>query len=102
MRSGLAKPSYQEGPRELYGATTSSSRRTVFCVMAAPTQMADGALHGDVTPAYPTCPVSAFWPLLPAEVITMSPAAVAFCTACTSGSSLAGAKMGWPSYKLTI
>src|ERR1700687_4973054 len=36
MTSGLAKPSYHDGPRELYGATMSSSRVTVFFVIAAP------------------------------------------------------------------
>ena len=51
IRSGFAKPSYHDGPRELYGATTSSLRAAVFCVFAAPTQIADGALQGDVMPA---------------------------------------------------
>src|SRR5712691_2952321 len=49
--SGLAKPSYQDGPRELYGATTSSPRPMVPNVRAAPTVMADGAFPGDVMPA---------------------------------------------------
>src|SRR5690242_5203323 len=48
--SGFANPSYHVGPRELYGATTSSSRTIVLKVDAAPTVMADGALPGDVTP----------------------------------------------------
>jgi hypothetical protein len=45
--SGLAYASYQVGPRELNGATTSSERVTVFFVSTAPTVMADGALAGD-------------------------------------------------------
>ena len=44
-------PSYQDGPRELYGATRSSSRDAVPFVMDAPTVIADGALPGEVTPA---------------------------------------------------
>src|SRR2546421_260101 len=51
ITSGFAKPSYHDGPLELYGATVSSPRVTVFSVFAAPTQMAEGALHGEVTPA---------------------------------------------------
>src|SRR4026209_530034 len=48
--SGLASASYHVGPRELYGATTSSWRVTVFCVITAPTVMAECALPGDVMP----------------------------------------------------
>ena len=48
--SGLANASNHAGPRELYGATTSSSRVVVFRVIAAPTVIADGALPGDVIP----------------------------------------------------
>src|SRR5262245_59435766 len=49
--SGFARPEYHAGPRELYGATASSKRDTVFCVFSAPTVMTDGALPGDVIPA---------------------------------------------------
>jgi hypothetical protein len=63
----------------------------VFCVFAAPTQIADGALQGDVTPAYPGKPVTTFRPMFPADVTTISPAAVARSTACTRGSLAAGA-----------
>ena len=48
--SGLAKASNHVGPRELYGATASSPRATVSCVIAAPTVIADGALPGEVMP----------------------------------------------------
>ena len=48
--SGLAKPSYQEGPRELKGATVSSVRVSVWAVLLAPTLRAEGALPGEVMP----------------------------------------------------
>src|SRR5438128_12368059 len=102
MTSGFTVPSYQAGPRELYGATTSSPRVTVFMLIAAPIVIADGALPGDAMPAYPDTPVFGFWPKLPADTTTMSPALVAASTACTSGSSLAGAKIGWPSDRLIM
>src|SRR4051812_38457461 len=89
--SGLTKASNHVGPRELYGATTSSPRVVVSCVIAAPTVIADGALPGDVTPVYPGSFVFCFWPKLPADATTISPDALARSTACTSGSNLAGA-----------
>jgi len=49
--SGFANPSYQDGPRELYGAISSSPLAVVSCVLRAPTVTADGALPGDVMPA---------------------------------------------------
>jgi hypothetical protein len=49
--SGFAYPSYHVGPRELKGATSSSDRVTVFFVSTAPTEIADGALPGEVMPA---------------------------------------------------
>ena len=49
--SGFARPSNQDGPRELYGATVSSIRVAVPFVSSAPTVMADGALPGDAMPA---------------------------------------------------
>ena len=49
--SGFAKPSYQDGPRELYGATPSSVRVRVFLVSEAPVVIADGALPGEPMPA---------------------------------------------------
>src|SRR3954463_12973076 len=84
--TGLAKPSYHEGPRELYGATRSSPRATVSNVFTAPTVMADGALPGDATPAYPGSPVLWFTPKFPDDTTTTSPARTACSTAWTSGS----------------
>ena len=49
--SGLAAPSNQVGPRELYNAIRSSRRDAVFLVSTAPTVIAEGALPGDVMPA---------------------------------------------------
>src|SRR5690242_17127431 len=57
-RSGFAKPSYHVGPRELYGATLSSARETVSAPRSAPTVIADGALPGEVMPAYPVAPAT--------------------------------------------
>ena len=57
--SGFANASYHVGPRELNGATRSSSRVSLLFVLLAPAVMADGALPGDVSPAYPGAPVSA-------------------------------------------
>ena len=54
--SGLANPSYHEGPRELYAAMRSSPRLTVSNVRTEPTEMPDGALPGDAMPAYPIWP----------------------------------------------
>ena len=79
----------------------SSACVTVPCVLTQPTVMAEGALPGEVTPAYPTWPVSGFVPMLPAETTTMRPARTALSTACTSGSSAAGEKMGCPSDRFT-
>ena len=45
-RSGLGSASYHVGPRELYGATTSSAREIVLFVSSAPTVIADGAFAG--------------------------------------------------------
>src|SRR6266576_6547957 len=70
-------------------------------VLTAPTVIADGALPGEVIPAYPTNPLSGLTPTLPAETTTMRPARTAFSTACTSGSSAAGARMTWPSDRFT-
>jgi|SRR5438067_12575819 len=77
---GFTSASNHVGPRELYSATLSSSRETVSCVATAPTVIADGALPGEVTPVYPAAP-SFCWPKFPADVTTISPAAVAFSTA---------------------
>jgi hypothetical protein len=49
--SGLAMPSYQDGPRELKLVTRSSARRSVPKVFEAPTVIADGALPGEAMPA---------------------------------------------------
>ena len=84
--SGFANPSYHDGPRELYGATRSSSRVTVSKVFTAPALRADGALAGETMPAYPTSPVFGFVPKLPAATTTVSPTRDACSTACTSGS----------------
>src|SRR3954471_23752823 len=50
-KSGFASPVYHAGPRELYGATTSSVREIDPCVITAPAVIASGALPGDVMPA---------------------------------------------------
>ena len=52
--------------------------------------MADGALPGELMPAYPTSSVSAFVPKLPAEATTTIPARTTASTACTNGSVAAG------------
>ncbi len=49
--SGFANPSYHDGPRELYGATRSSTRVVVLKVCAAPAVSADGELPGEAMPA---------------------------------------------------
>ena len=49
--SGLAKPSYHVGPRELKADAVSSRRSAVPCTSRLPAVMADGALPGDVMPA---------------------------------------------------
>ena len=49
--SGLMVPSYQVGPRELNGETSSSSRAPVPFVRSEPTVNADGALPGELMPA---------------------------------------------------
>ncbi len=54
--SGLTRPSYHVGPRELYRDSRSSPRSAVPSWSNAPTVMAEGALPGDVMPAYPTSP----------------------------------------------
>jgi hypothetical protein len=90
MTSGLMRPSYHVGPRELNFATSSSSRLALALWRAAPIVSADGALPGDVTPAKPTSPVSGFMPMLPADTTTTMPARTARSTACTIGSVAAG------------
>src|SRR5687768_5239396 len=95
--SGLTKPSYHVGPRELKGDTSSSARELVDLCRSDPTVRADGALPGELMPAYPISPVTGFSPLLPAETTTTMPAATARSTACTSGSVAADSRMGWPS-----
>jgi hypothetical protein len=49
--SGLIRPSYHVGPRELNFETSSSVRSAVFFVRSEPTVSAEGALPGEVTPA---------------------------------------------------
>ena len=88
--SGLAKPSYHVGPRELYGATASCVIVWLPRASTDPTLIADGALPGDVIPQNPICPVAGFNPKFPAETITAIPACTARSTACTSGSVTAG------------
>src|ERR1051326_5433295 len=61
-RSGFGSASYHVGPAALYGVSRSSPRSSVFAVSNAPTVIADGALPGQVMPAYPACPVSGFTP----------------------------------------
>ena len=48
--SGFAKPSNQEGPRELKGSMRSSALMTVLRGFIEPTVMADGALPGEAMP----------------------------------------------------
>src|SRR5262245_59053623 len=98
--SGLANPSYRDGPRELYAATRSSRRLTVSNVRKDPTEMPDGALPGDEMPPYAICPVTGCRPKLPADTTTTMPARDACSTACTSGSVAADSKIGWPSDRL--
>src|SRR5258705_13710834 len=78
--SGFAKPSYQVGPDELYGAIRSSLLIAVSKVLLAPTVIASGALPGEVMPAYPSSPVSGLRPMFPAATTTISPARVARST----------------------
>ena len=92
--SGLAKASYHVGPRELNVATSSSDLTAVPCVNRAPTVMADGALPGEVTPAYPGSPVTGLIPQFPAAATTTSPARVACSIAWTRGSDAADSKIG--------
>jgi hypothetical protein len=60
--SGLAIPSYHDGPRELYPARRSSVRTTVLFVVAAPTVIAEGALPGEAMPAWPVSPLTGLVP----------------------------------------
>ena len=60
--SGFTRPSYHVGPRELKSETVSSDRFSVLCMSIAPAVSAEGALPGDVMPAYPISPVSGFFP----------------------------------------
>ena len=76
-----------DGPRELYGAYTSSSRDTVPSVLDAPTVRTQGALPGAVMPPYCGLPF-AFFPRLPAAATTTMPASTARLAASASGSVL--------------
>ena len=89
-KSGLANPSYHDGPRELYGATRSSPRVTVSTCATAPTVIADGALPGDAMPRVAGAPVFGFDAEVAGRTTTMMPARAACSTACTSGSVAAG------------
>src|SRR5687768_12751837 len=88
------------GPRELYPATVSSSRLTVFHVFSAPTVIAAGELPGDVTPATISTP-SEPRPRLPADVTTTMPAATTRAMDEHIGSTAHGAVIGCPSERLT-
>src|SRR5688572_14061189 len=92
--SGLTKPSYHVGPRELNGDTSSSKRELEPLLRSEPTVRADGALPGELIPAYPISPVTGFSPLLPADTTTTMPAATARSTAWTRGSVAAGSRIG--------
>ena len=72
-------------------------RLAVPAMSNAPTVMAEGALPGELMPAYPTTCVVGSPPLLPADTTTTMPARTACSTACTSGSLAAGSNTGWPS-----
>ena len=61
FESGFTYTSYRVGPAGC-SWIQSSLRETVSSVRAAPTVIADGALPGDVIPAYPGWPVVGFLP----------------------------------------
>src|SRR5688572_17722676 len=100
--SGLTKPSYQLGPRELHAPTVSSLRRLVPSTRSEPTVSDEGALAGEEMPPKPGRPVALLMPLFPAEETTRMPAFDAAWTACTSGSSAADSYGGWPSDRLMM
>ena len=86
IRSGLARRSKRDGPRELKSATRSSSKAAVPVVSSAPTHTAEGELQGTPTPPKPGLPVSGLMPILPAAVTTTMPLRDSRSTACTIGS----------------
>jgi hypothetical protein len=77
----------------------SSPRAIVPQVFSAPTVSAIGELPGEVIPPSTRLP-SGLRPSLPAETITVRPAAAARATASHSGSVAAGSATGWPSERL--
>src|SRR5687768_13046872 len=91
--SGLTAMSNRVGPRELYGATTSSDRSRVPLVSTAPTVSAAGEFPGEVIPPRIGAPVDVA-PWFPADATTTMPALTARATARQSGSVAAGSATG--------